>query len=36
MAAEGRSKGKKRGPQGGVKHKPGRGHDWKSIVQKKR
>lgn len=36
MAAEGQSKGKRRGPKGGVKRQPGRGHDGKSFIQKKR
>jgi hypothetical protein len=35
MAGEEGSK-KKRGPKGGVKHTPGRGHDRKSAAAKKR
>jgi len=27
---------KKRGPKGGVKHQPGRGHDRKSAVERKK
>jgi hypothetical protein len=27
---------KKRGPRGGIKHQPGRGHDRKSAVEKKK
>jgi hypothetical protein len=27
---------KKRGPKGGVKHQPGRGHDRKSVPEKKK
>jgi hypothetical protein len=27
---------KKRGPKGGVKHQPGKGHDRKSLVAKKK
>jgi len=30
------SAGKKRGPKGGVKHQPGRGHDTKSGPRKKK
>jgi hypothetical protein len=26
---------KKRGPKGGIKHQPGRGHDWKSLPARK-
>ena len=29
-------KPKKRGPKGGIKHQPGRGHDIKSLVARKK
>jgi hypothetical protein len=32
---EERPKNKKRGPKGGIKHQPGRGHDRKSLPAKK-
>jgi hypothetical protein len=35
MAAEGEPS-KKRGPKGGVRHQPGRGHDRKSAREKKK
>ena len=35
MSAE-QEGGKKKGPRGGIKHQPGRGHDRKSAAQKKK
>jgi hypothetical protein len=34
--AKNRKPRKKRGPKGGIKHQPGRGHDWKSLRAKKK
>jgi hypothetical protein len=34
--SKGRKPGKKRGPKGGIKHQPGRSHDWKSLRAKKK
>lgn len=36
MSAEGEEKEKKRGPKGGVKHQPGRGHQRKSGPARKK
>lgn len=36
MAGSGERDSKKRGPRGGIKHQPGRGHDTKSTPQKRK